>query len=297
MAEITQRRTGQFLRVVFELLLDKPEGLPVKDILVEIPKRVPLTAFESGFYPSAVNSQRFEKIVRFGTIGPAKAGWMVKSKGRWFITEEGKRAYQKHKDPEAFFKEASRLYDIWKKNRPQEEDLEPEEITDSPAAALSLEEVQELAWQQIEQSVKAILPYDFQDLVADLLKAMGYFIYWVAPPGKDGGVDIIAYSDPLGAKGPRVKVQVKHKLDHPIPVEPLRAFMATLAADEIGIYVSSGGFTSGAEQEARAQEKRKMTLLDLQALMDLWIQYYPSLTQEARQRLALTPVYFPSPSD
>lgn len=197
----------------------------------------------------------------------------------------------------AFYKEAARLYYAWRKTRPQEEDLEPEEVEENPATALSLEEVQELAGQQIYEAVKAILPYDFQDLVADLLKAMGYFIYWVAPPGKDGGTDVIAYSDPLGAKGPRVKVQVKHKPDQAIPVEPLRAFMATLAADEIGIYVSSGGFTSGAHQEARQQEKRKMTLVDLDALIDLWIQYYPNLSQEARQRLPLTPLYFPSPAE
>ena len=42
-------------------------------------------------------------------------------------------------------------------------------------------------------------PYQFQDLVAALLRAMGYHVAWVAPPGKDGGTDIVAYTDPLGA--------------------------------------------------------------------------------------------------
>lgn len=40
---------------------------------------------------------------------------------------------------------------------------------------------------------------------------MGYYIQSVAPRGKDGGIDIVAYTDPLGAKIPRIKVQVKHK--------------------------------------------------------------------------------------
>jgi hypothetical protein len=35
--------------------------------------------------------RRFEKIVRLATIGPVKAGWLVKSKGRWILTEDGKK--------------------------------------------------------------------------------------------------------------------------------------------------------------------------------------------------------------
>ena len=53
--------------------------------------------------------------------------------------------------------------------------------------------------------------YEFQDLVADLLRAMDYHIAWIAPPGKDRGIDIIAYTDPLGASVPRIKVQFKHR--------------------------------------------------------------------------------------
>lgn len=297
MAEITKQRTGQFLREIIRLLLNKPDGMPPKEVMAELPKSIPLTEYESGYYPSSLNSQRFEKIVRFGTIGLVKAGWLVKGKGRWFITEEGRLAYNKITDPEQFYREASRLYKVWKESRPQDEGLDNDEIEEAPKAALTLEEVEEFAWEQILQTIKGINPYEFQDLVADLLKAMGYSIYWIAPPGKDGGIDIIAYSDPLGAHGPRVKVQVKHKIDTSIPVEPMRAFMSVLGADEIGLYVSSGGFTSGAHEEARSQEKRKLTLIDIEAFMELWIEHYPKLSQEARQRLPLKPVYFIAPAE
>lgn len=295
MPEITRQRTGQFLKAIFRLLLDKPEGMPAKEVLSEIPKAIPLTEYESGYYPSSVNSQRFEKIVRFATIDLVKAGWMVKNKGRWFITEEGRQAYKKYADPEEFYKEAVRLYHEWKKSRPEEEEIEFDEIEESPKIALTIEEAEEFAQQQIREIIAAINAYEFQDLVADLLKAMGYFIYWVAPPGKDGGIDIIAYSDPLGANGPRVKVQVKHKINQAIPVEPLRAFLSVIGIDEIGLYVSSGGFTSNAHEESRSQDKRKITLIDLDALVELWIEYYPKLSQEARQRLPLKPIYFPAP--
>jgi predicted Mrr-cat superfamily restriction endonuclease len=37
--------------------------------------------------------------------------------------------------------------------------------------------------------------------------------YYVAPPGPDGGIDLIAHTDPLGTTGPRIKVQVKRRDD------------------------------------------------------------------------------------
>ena len=63
-------------------------------------------------------------------------------------------------------------------------------------------------------------PYEFQHLVADLLRAMSYHVSWVAPPGKDGGVDILAWPDALGTSPPRIKVQVKRQQTR----EALRAF-------------------------------------------------------------------------
>lgn len=296
MAEITRQRTGLFLREVFRILINKPEGLPAKEVLAELPKAIPLTEYESGYYPSAPNSPRIDKIVRFATIGVVKSGWMVKSKGKWFVTEEGKQAYKKITDPEEFFKESTRLYNEWRDGRPQDE-ADVEELIETGKPQYTVEELEELAWEQIQQVLKGINPYEFQDLVADLLKAMGYYIYWVAPPGKDGGIDIIAYSDPLGAHGPRVKVQVKHKLEKPIQVEPVRAFISVVGADEIGLFVTSGSFSSGAHEEARSQERRKITLVDNEALIGLWIENYSKLSQEAKQRLPLKPIYFPAPAE
>jgi len=290
MAEITRRRTGEFLRIVYELLSDKPEGLPAKEILDTIPKSTQLTEYESGYYASTPNSPRYEKIIRFATIDLVKAGWLVKSKGRWFITEEGRQAYHRYKDPEEFYKEAVRLYHKWKRNRPKKEGS----ITDEEEVqkiSLTVEEAQEKAWEQIQHFLQAMNPYEFQELVADLLRAMDYHVSWVAPPGKDRGIDIIAYTDPLGASVPRIKVQVKNR-EQPTSVEGLRAFMSVLGIDDLGLFVSSGGFTSDAKEEARTQERRKVTLLDLENLYDLWVEHYEKLSQDARQRFPLKPVHF-----
>lgn len=139
-------------------------------------------------------------------------------------------------------------------------------------------------------------PYEFQELVADLLRVMGYHVSWVSPPGKDRGVDIIAHTDPLGTSTPRIKVQVKRR-EQSVTVEGLRSFLSVLGSDDVGIFVSTGGFTSDAMEEARIQERRRVTLLDLQNIFDLWIEHYDKLGQDARQRLPLKPIYFLAPEE
>jgi restriction system protein len=139
-------------------------------------------------------------------------------------------------------------------------------------------------------------PYEFQDLVAALLRAMSYHVSWVSPPGPDRGLDIVAYTDPLGASGPRIKVQVKRRADK-INVDGVRAFMALLGSQDVGIYISTGGFTPDAEREARGQENRRISLIGLERLFDLWVEHYEGIPEEGRQLLPLKPVYFLAPHD
>jgi len=119
-------------------------------------------------------------------------------------------------------REVTRLYQAWRKNQP-EEPHDSLGATTTPASATStLEEAEETAWLEVEQYLQSMNPYQFQELVAALLRAMDYHIAWVSPPGPDQGLDILAYTDPLGATGPRIKVQVKRRADK-ITVDGLRA--------------------------------------------------------------------------
>lgn len=200
------------------------------------------------------------------------------------------------KDPEKFFREAVDLYREWKKSvqavDPEIDSNEDEEIE----PAFTFEQAEELAWTSISQFLSNINPYEFQSMVAALIRAMGYFVIWEAPPGKDGGTDILAFSDPLGATRPRIKVQVKRE-SKSVTVEGLRSFMAVLGEEDLGIFVNTGGFTKDARDEARSQEKRRITLIDLEHFFDLWVEHYSNLEDQARQRMPLRPIYFLSPTD
>lgn len=259
-----------------------------------------LSDYESGRYPSG--GLRFEKIVRFATVDCSKAGWLRKINGKWSITDAGNQALVTHPDPGNFYREAVRLYNDWKDNQiiddPSGTDPLPdgEEEDDVKIVGITLEQAEEQAWEEVEQYLHGINPYDFQDLVGELIKAMGYHIAWIAPPGRDGGVDILALKDPFGTQAPRIKIQVKRQ-KQTIAVDGLRSFMAILSDKDVGIFVSLGGFTKDAQLEARTQEQRRVTLIDLDKFFELWIEYYSHLSESAKQKLPIKPVYFLAPKD
>lgn len=301
MAEITRRRTGELLRELFNILIAAPEGLQASAALAALSDRVTLTPYEADSYESG--GRRFDKIVRFATVDCVKAGWLVKEKGIWTITDEGRKAHAELADPEAFYRRAVKLYSEWRLAQPDAE-AAPSTTTPDPdplasdntakAVSITFEEAEEHAWAEISAYLRAMNPYDFQDLVADLLRAMSYHVSWVSPPGKDGGLDVLAWPDALGTRPPRIKVQVKRQ-QVAVSVDGLRSFMALLGDDDVGLFVCTGGFTKDAETEARTQEKRRVTLIGLDKLFDLWVEHYDKLTDQARRRLPLRPIQFLSP--
>jgi restriction system protein len=278
------------MRGVFQTLLSSPEGLKAKVVLDRLPNVVPATEFEDSTYPNNPKVRRYEKIVRFATIGPVKAGWLVKNKGVWSLTDAGRTAYLTFADPEKLALESHRLYKQWDAQRPPSEDVESEDEGEATAAATTLEEAEESAWAQIESYLTSMNPFDFQNLVAGLLWAMGYHVAWVAPPGPDGGVDVIAQADPLGISGPRIKVQVKRS--DRMSVKEIRSFLALVSDGDVGLFVSAGGFTKDAEDLVRSQEKRRAMLVDLAKFVDLWIEHYGKVPDEFRRLLPLKPVWF-----
>lgn len=217
MAEITARRQGEIVQTLFKILEAHSEGLQAKDAIAAVKAAMVLTPFEQATFPKNPNEVRFPKILRFSTIKPVKAGWLRKKNGIWTLTEEGRAALHAIPDPEALYKESGRLYNVWKAGQPEDDDPsdkagEGHEPPDTGLlAATTLEEAEEAARNDILDYMGALNPYTFQDLVGKLLEAMGYHVVWIAPRGKDGGLDLLAQGDPLGVQGPRIKGQVKRR--------------------------------------------------------------------------------------
>jgi len=300
MAKITNKRLGELVQCLFRILAKQPEGMKAKEALTALTETVTLTEYEAGAYESG---RRFEKIVRFATVDTVRAGWMIKDGGTWTLTEEGANALKKFLDPLEFHKEAARLYRAWRKihkvgqssvdGPPIVEEEDFEDASDK-SVSVSYEEAKEQAQETIDAYLHAMEAYEFQKLVADLLQAMGYHVTWIAPPGKDGGVDILAYTDPLGTQGPRIKVQVKQQQEA-VNEPDLKSFMANIGQHDSGIFFCTGGFTRNAESYARNNETKRVMLIDTNKLVQLWIEFIPKLRDQAWQRLPLTPIYFLTP--
>jgi restriction system protein len=154
-------------------------------------------------------------------------------------------------------------------------------------AASFYDETKARADELISDLISEIDPYDFQDLVAGLLRAMGYRTR-VSERGPDQGVDIIAHPDPLGFETPRIKVQVKHRQSAAGGPE-VRNLIGTLGEGEKGLFVSTGGFTKEAQSEAK--RTTRLTLVDGDDFVKLLTEHYQELDSDYRAIVPLRRIW------
>lgn len=285
-------------RVIFEamkILSENGGEMRMSEILKRVESRIELNEWARTTYEKT-GYVRWQSIAHFYSIDCVKAGFLVKRKGVWFITPEGEQALSE--GPVAFLEEATRKYREWSKEqgpkKPQETVEGEADQPESRELQISFEQIQTQALESITNAINAKSAYEFQDLAAALLRGMGYYTPFVAPLGKDGGIDIIGYRDPLGTESPRIKVQVKHQ-GASTAVKDIRQLMGLLQKDgDVGIFFSTGGFTPDAKSTARSSHVH-VELIDLERFIDLWRQFYEKLTDEDKSLLPLTPVYFHPP--
>ena len=130
-------------------------------------------------------------------------------------------------------------------------------------------------------------------LVAGILRGMGYKTR-LTNKGSDLGSDIIVSPDGLEMVEPIIKVEVKHKVQskNKIGAPELRNFIGGLRPPVRGIYVSTTGFTKEAYYEAE-RANFQITLVDLDRLVDLIVEYYELLDNETKTLVPLRKIYWP----
>jgi restriction system protein len=290
-------------KTVFEALsILKEEGgsLPGKEIIDRMRQRIEFSDWEREIYEKT-GYVRWESILHFFTVDASKAGYMRKSKGVWYITPEGEEALKKYK-PVELLESATAAYRKWDAERKSKVngagvkesndiDTELEQNTEQVQKA-NLDQLEGQAIASIKDFIIKKGPYEFQDMVAALLRAMGHHTPFISPKGKDGGIDIIAYQDPLGIQTPRLKVQVKHYPQTPIGAEAIRSLKGLInGGEEVGLFVTSGRFSNEAERFAR-EANVHIKLIDGEELIDLWQEFYNEMSDEDKNLLPLHPIYF-----
>ena len=156
----------------------------------------------------------------------------------------------------------------------------------------SRQDTQARALELIKDKLSRLDDVEMEQLVAALLRAMGYRTR-VSPKGADRGVDVFASPDGLGFQEPRIKVEVKHRLRTAIGAPEVRSFLGALRPGDRGLYVSSGGYTREAKYEAE-RANIPITLLDLDELATAVVTFYESFDLDGRALISLVKVYWPA---
>ena len=270
-------------------ILKKNGGeMPSRELMEKVEKQVEFTPWE--LETTSRGGVRWQNIYHFSSVDYVRAGYLLKKNGTWYITPEGEKAILL--PSEEMENLAIQAYRNWRKENPSEDNSDDiEEIVEAKETILNLEELEERALTGIREYIRKKNPYEFQDLVAALLRAMDYHTPFVAPRGKDGGVDVLAYVDPLGAQVPRIKVQVKHYPDNPIGVKEIRSLVGILRDGDIGLFVTSGTFSPSAKQEA-STSKEYVKLIDGDEFITLWQDYYTKMSDEDKNLLPLKRIAF-----
>ena len=170
-------------------------------------------------------------------------------------------------------------------------DLSEEVVVEGSELEDLKKDVLDRAFEFIKDKILELDWDEMQELVAGILRAMGYKTR-VASPGPDRGVDIVASPDGLGLEQPRIRVEVKHRAGA-MGAQNLRSFIGGLTQSDRGLYVSTGGFTREARYEAE-RSNIPVTLIDIDELADLLIRNYDSADSETKALIPLVKLYWPA---
>ena len=307
MSKVQSRSRQLAAKVTFcalQILVEKGGEAAGRDVISEIERRLNFDAWAKEVYEKS-GYTRWKSILHFFTIDLIKSGFLVKNKGVWYVTTEGETALKLGEV--AMLDKATEGYYKWREANPKNEkksvasvvdDIDSDDVPDAineQAQEATIQQMEQLAIDGLRQQINSKNAYEFQDLVAALLRGMNYYTPFVAPKGKDGGIDVIAYQDPLGVKSPRIKVQIKHR-ETTANVSEIRELMGLLQKEgDIGLFISTGGFTSDAKTTARTSHVH-VELIDFDRFIALWQEFYDKLNDEDKDRLRLRPVYFYEPS-
>jgi restriction system protein len=188
--------------------------------------------------------------------------------------------------------------ELWDKAIPHWSSAQGAPLVATPAPALEEQEEEALEIQDNEEKARQFIEdrlsrldwKEMQELVAAILRAMGYKAR-VSDDGPDRGVDIFASPDGLGLQEPRIFVEVKHRSAQ-MGSQEIRAFLGGRKPGDRCLYVSTAGFSKDARYEAE-RASVPIRLLTMTDLRELLMEHYENLSTEAKRRVPLRRGYWP----
>lgn len=205
----------------------------------------------------------------------------IPKNGTYCLTERGKEFLTKHPHsitiddlmeiPEYAAYNVSHKPFSGSSNSDEEEALTPDRQLDQVYKMYQ----KNIAAELLDKVLTLISPKIFEQLVVDLLVAMGYGdkdSARVTQYSKDGGIDGIIYEDKLGLD--KIYLQAK-QWKNPIGSKEVQQFSGALAGKKAlkGVFITTSTFTSGAVKFVETVSNQKIILIDGERLSLLMFQY------------------------
>ncbi len=205
----------------------------------------------------------------------------IPKNGTYCLTERGKEFLKKHPHsitiddlmeiPEYAAYNVSHKPFSGSSNSDEEEALTPDRQLDQVYKMYQ----KNIAAELLDKVLTLISPKIFEQLVVDLLVAMGYGdkdSARVTQYSKDGGIDGIIYEDKLGLD--KIYLQAK-QWKNPVGSKEVQQFSGALAGKKAlkGVFITTSTFTSGAVKFVETVSNQKIILIDGERLSLLMFQY------------------------
>lgn len=142
---------------------------------------------------------------------------------------------------------------------------------------------------QLLEQVRELTAEQFEELAGSLLASMGVEQTEVTAFSGDGGVDVrgeLVVADVIRRP---VAVQVKHWKTANVRAPAVRELRGSLGPHEIGIIITSRGFSEGAIQEAQRTDVTPIALMGADEFIDALIRYGIGVRKQEVELMELEP--------
>ncbi len=146
------------------------------------------------------------------------------------------------------------------------------QVASSSSPLILIEKQNTLVKDSLHKKLMEMDPYQFEFLVADLLKAIGYENVEVTKQSGDKGIDVSAHLTLDGVTNVKTVIQVKrYKTGNNIPGSVVTQLRGSAEVDQRGLIITTSKFTKDAKQEAQAPNKMPVSLINGEKLVSLLI--------------------------
>jgi hypothetical protein len=126
--------------------------------------------------------------------------------------------------------------------------------------------------ERLHSELREMHPRAFEELIAQLLEALGFEDVEVTSYTGDGGIDVRGTLSVGGVTNVRTAIQVKRLTKSSVSAATVQQLRGGLSPHERGLIITVGKFTRDALAEASMQDRTPISLVDGERLVDLLVE-------------------------